>query len=91
MNINNYRKAMDHIIPDHELKERIMSRGNPQKQFFPARRVFTYALAAVLTLTCLFTVALAASPELRMAVLSFFHIEEPEQLPTESGPGGPPP
>lgn len=86
MNINNYRKAMDHIIPNHELKERIMSKGTPQKQYFPVRRVFTYALAAVLTLACLFTVALAASPELRMAVLSFFHIEEPEQIPSESGP-----
>lgn len=81
MNINNYRKAMDHIVPDHELKDRIMKSKTPQKQYVPVRRVFAYAVAAVLTLSCLFTVALAANPELRTAVLSFFHIEEPEQVP----------
>lgn len=48
----------------------------------PARRVFTVALAAALSVTCLATVALAASPELRTAVLSFFQMEEREQVPS---------
>ena len=37
-----------------------------------------------MTLTCLGTVALAASPELRAAVLAFFHMEEKEQIPSPS-------
>lgn len=89
MNINDYRKAMDHIIPDQELKERVMNPKTPQARYIPVRRVLTYALAATLILACLFTVALAASPELRMAVMTFFHMEEPEQLPGGT-PGGAP-
>ena len=84
MNINDYRKAMDHVIPNHELKERIMNKKTSQKRYIPVRRVLACALAAVLTLTCLFTIALAASPELRTAVLSFFRIEEQEQVPSDS-------
>lgn len=81
MNINDYRKAMDQIIPNHALKERIMNQKTSQKRYIPVRRIFTGALAAALVLACLFTVALAASPELRTAVLSFFHMEEREQVP----------
>ncbi len=87
MNINDYRKAMDHLIPDQELKERVMNQKASQRQYIPVRRVLTGALAAALTLACLFTVALAASPELRMAVMTFFHMEEPEHLPS-ADPGG---
>lgn len=88
MNINDYRKAMDQIIPNHALKERIMSQKTSQKRYIPVRRIFTGALAAVLALVCLFTAALAASPELRTAVLSFFHMEEREQVPgKEPGTG----
>lgn len=89
MNINDYRKAMDHIIPDHELKERIMNQKTPQKRYIPVRRILTGALAAALAVACLFTVALAASPELRMAVMTFFHLEEPEQLPGGDPSGAP--
>ena len=85
MNINDYRRAMDRIIPDQELKERIMNGAKPQKRYIPARRVLNGLLAAALALACLFTVALAASPELRTAVLSFFHMEEREQVPSGSG------
>lgn len=85
MNIGDYRKAMDHIIPNHELKVRIISQATSQKQYVPLRRILACALVAVLTMTCLFTVALAASPELRMAVLSFFHMEAREQVPSDSG------
>lgn len=81
MNINDYRKAMDHINPNNELKERIMHNKAFQKQYVPVHRILTSTLAVVLVLTCAASVALAASPELRTAVLSFFHIEEREQVP----------
>lgn len=90
MNINDYRRGMDRISPDPQLKERIMNQKNTKKKYTPARRVFTVALAAALSVTCLATVAFAASPELRTAVLSFFHMEEREQVPNSSvGPDGP--
>lgn len=81
MNINDYRKAMDHITPGDELKERIMYQKTPGKRYSPVRRVLAGTLTVVLALTGLTTVALAASPELRAAVLTFFHLEEREQLP----------
>ncbi len=90
MNINDYRRAMDRLVPDAALKERIMNQKNIKKKHTPARRVFTAALAAALTIACLITVALAASPELRAAVLSFFHMEEREQVPSGGAkPDGP--
>lgn len=59
----------------------------------PLRRALTaFAAAAALALTT-FTVALAASPELREAVLIFFHITEREKVPEpgrlEDGSRGP--
>lgn len=89
MNINDYRRAMDQIVPDTELKERIM-RQKYIKTYVPVRRVINIILAAALAAVCLFTVALAASPELRTAVLSFFRMEEQEQVPNSSAkPEGP--
>ena len=85
MNINDYRKAMDHISPSNELKERIMQKKTTQRQYAPVHRVIASTLTAVLMLTCVTSVALAASPELRRAVLSFFHIEEREQVPGQNG------
>ena len=87
MNINDYRNAMDHIAPAHGLKRRIMRQTASQKRYTPVRRVLACGLAAVLMLTCMFTVALAASPELRM---SFFHMEEREQVPNETETSGQP-
>lgn len=88
MNINDYRRGMDKIVPDTALKERIMNQT--KRTYTPARRVFTIALAAALSVTCLATAALAASPELRTAVLSFFRMEEREQVPSGSvSPDGP--
>lgn len=86
MNMNDYRRAMDRVVPDPELKERIMNQK--PKKGIPARRVFKCLLAAALILACLFTAALAASPEFRTAVLSFFRMEEHEQVPNwdQSGP-----
>lgn len=83
MNINDYRRAMDKIAPDTELKERIMNQN--MKKRIPVRRVVNGLLAAALALVCLFTVAFAASPELRAAVLSFFRMDEREQVPGGSG------
>ena len=73
MNMNDYRRAMDRISPDPDLKERIMSQKNTKRKYLSPRRVVNGLLAAALAAVCLFTVALAASPELRMAVLSFFN------------------
>lgn len=86
MNINDYRRAMDRITPDPELKERIMNQK--LKKRIPARRAVNGLLAAALALACLVTAALAASPELRTAVLSFFRIEEHEQVPGGDQSGG---
>ncbi len=84
MNINDYRKAMDHISPSNELKERIMHKKTTHRRYAPVYRVLASTLTAILMLTCVTTVALAASPELRRAVLSFFRIEEREQVPGQT-------
>lgn len=88
MNINDYRRGMDQIVPDAALKERIMNQT--KKKTISARRVFAGVLAAALSIACLITAAFAASPELRTAVLSFFRLEEREHLPNSSvTPDGP--
>ena len=75
MNINDYRRAMDQLVPDPELKERIMMQKRT-RNYVPVRRAVKGILAAALAVACLLTAALAASPELRTAVLSFFRMEE---------------
>ena len=47
MNINHYRGAMDRIVPDAELKERIMKQTEQNHARVPARRVLAGALAAI--------------------------------------------
>ena len=90
MNINDYRRGMDRIAPDPKLKERIMRQKNTKRNYLSPRRAVNGLLAAALAMACLFTVALAASPELRTAVLSFFRMEEHEQVPGGSvSPEGP--
>jgi len=84
LNINDYRKAMDHISPSNELKERIMHKKTTHRRYAPVYRVLASTQTAILMLTCVTTVALAASPELRRAVLSFFRIEEREQVPGQT-------
>lgn len=63
-----------------------MERKNTKRYISP-RRVVNGLLAAALTAACLVTVAFAASPELRTAVLSFFRVEEHEQVPDGSRSG----
>ena len=70
MNTNDYRKAMDHISPSNELKERIMHKKTTHRRYVPVHRVLASILTAVLMLTYVTTVALAASPELRRALRS---------------------
>ena len=57
MNINDYRKAMDHISPSNELKERIMHKKTTHRRYAPVHRVLASTLIAVLMLTCVTTVA----------------------------------
>lgn len=49
-----------------------------------SRRALTGILAAAAVLVCTMGIAMAASPTVRAAVLTFFHLEESEQVP---GPG----
>ena len=83
MNINDYRNAMDTIVPGKELKDRILNQRVSSKHNAPIRRILACAMALALMLTCGTCVALAANPELRTAVLSFFHLKEREQLPSQ--------
>ena len=61
-----------------------MTQKNASKHI-PVRRVVNGLLAAAVALACLFTAALAVSPELRTAVLSFLRMEEREQVPNNCG------
>ena len=81
MNINDYWKAMDPINPSNEWKERIMHKKATQGRYVPVRRILSITLTAVLMLAGVTSVTLAASPELSMAALSFFRMEEREQVP----------
>lgn len=92
MNFNDYEKIMDAFSPDEGMRERIKNNiatnRDPQQkscrqQHQPLRRALSAACLTILISTCMITVAFAASPKLRMAVLSFFHIGETEVLPEE--------
>ncbi len=84
MNINDYRNAMDHIVPDNDLRERILRQEKPQNRYVPVRRILVCTLTTVLLLTCGTCAALAASPKLRTAVLSFLHLQEQEHVPGQN-------
>lgn len=86
MTIKEYRNAMNCLEPDDGLKRRIAARIEPaaQRRGRPVRRTLSGVLVAAAVLVCTMTAALAASPELRQSVLSFFHLGTAEQVP---GPG----
>ena len=86
MNTRDYRSAMDQLNPAPELEGRIKGRLNlpPRRQAHP-RRLAGKVLVAAAAIACTFMVAMAVSPQLRAAVLTFFHLEETEQVP---GPVG---
>lgn len=62
--------------------------GNAAVRHITYRRVLAGVLAAAAVLTCTMGIAMAASPELRQAVLTFFHIEDAEQVPNKSDVSG---
>ena len=86
MNTRDYRNAMDQLNPAPDLEGRIKEQLNlpPKRQAHP-RRLAGKVLAAAAAIACTFMVAMAVSPQLRAAVLTFFHLEETEQVP---GPVG---
>ena len=73
--LTNLNDAQDEYIEDalSLLDSKIISiRPKPARRVF--RRVFTGLVAAIIILLSSFAVAMAASPEFREAVFSFFHI-----------------
>lgn len=83
MNSGDYRKAMECFEPDPSLRVRVAAEveaGRPAR-IRPARRALTAVLAAVLAVACLLAAAVAASPELRAAVISLFQLGEAERVP----------
>lgn len=90
MTLEEYRGALDRTLPPPDLKGRIRrALETPPARL--RRRALRAALAALAAAACLLTAALAASPEFRAAVLTFFRLEQAEQvpLPGESPPDGP--
>lgn len=86
MNTRDYRNAMDQLNPAPDLEARIKGQLNPphKRQAHP-RRLAGKVLVAAAAIACTFMAAMAVSPQLRSAVLTFFHLEENEQVP---GPVG---
>ena len=86
MNTRDYRNAMDQLNPAPDLEGRIKEQLNlPSMRQAHPRRLAGKVLAAAAAIACTFMVAMAVSPQLRAAVLTFFHLEETEQVP---GPVG---
>lgn len=84
MTRDDYRRAAGSFEPDASLKHRIASalEQPPRRSVRPLRRALVGTLAAVLALASLTGIAMAASPEIRQAVLRFFHIDEVERVPS---------
>src|SRR5699024_3146203 len=82
MNTRDYRNAMDQLNPAPDLEGRIKEQLNlPSMRQAHPRRLAGKVLAAAAAIACTFMVAMAVSPQLRAAVLTFFHLEETEQVP----------
>ncbi len=90
MTRDDYRRAAGSFEPDASLKQRIASalEQPPRRSVRPLRRALVGTLAAVLVLASLTGIAMAASPEIRQAVLRFFHIDEVERVPSGATPLG---
>lgn len=87
MNLDEYKGALDRLTPAPDLKDHIRDTldapapaSRPRK-----RRAGLAALAAAAAVACTFLVAMAASPQLRTAVLILFRLEEAEQVPAPTG------
>lgn len=89
MNWEEYKGALDHITPPPALKDRVRNALDaPAPVSRPRRRrAGLTVLAAAAVVACTFLAAMAASPELRTAVLTLFRLEEAEQVPAPTGEG----
>ena len=87
MNLDEYKGALDRLVPAPDLKGRIRNALEvPAPVSRPRRRrAGRIALAAAAAVACTFLVAMAASPQLRTAVLTLFRLEESEQVPAPTG------
>lgn len=86
MTIHEYKNAISRFVPDSFMKSRIAAgieeTAQPTRH---AHRALTGVLVTAAILLCTTTAVFAASPTVRQAILSFFHIEETEQLPVPNG------
>lgn len=81
MNTQDYRNVMDQLKPAPSLESRIKDQlGQPSRRPHP-RRLAGKIAVAVLAAAYTFMAAMAVSPQLREAVLTFFQLEETEQVP----------
>ena len=87
MNLEEYKGALDRLAPAPDLKDRIRDTLDaPAPLSRPRRRrAGLTALAAAAAVSCTFLAAMAASPQLRTAVLTLFRLEETEQVPAPTG------
>ena len=82
MTRDDYLKAVGSFEPDEDMKRRVLSgMASQPRHRHHVRRALISVLAAVLVLASLTGVAMAASPEVREAVLRFLHLAETEQVP----------
>ena len=82
MTRDDYLKAVGSFEPDDGMKRRVLlGMAAESRHRHHVRRALISVLAAVLVLASLTGVAMAASPEVREAVLRFFRLAETEQVP----------
>ena len=79
-----FRRALDSLTPDAGMKSRIaagLGQTERRRSPKPLRRAAAGILAAAMVVTGTMAAAMAASPDFRAMVLSFFRLEETEQVP----------
>lgn len=81
MKVSEYRDAVECFEPDICLKHRIAERIRRKGRKAGPRRTLTGVLVAAAVLVCTMGIAMAASPELRHAVIALFRIGTAEQVP----------
>ena len=83
MKMRDYHDLMDKLNPPPNLEERIRSRVNAPR--LRPRRTAGRILVVAAALCGTFLMAMAVSPQLRTAVLTFLRLEEVEQVPPPTG------
>lgn len=81
MKVSEYRDAVECFEPDICLKRRIAERIRRKGRKAGPQRTLTGVLVAAAVLVCTMGIAMAASPELRHAVIALFRIGTAEQVP----------